>query len=134
LVVHLAYVTLLHAWTGQTAGKYLMNLQVRRADGRPLGWFRSMARTLVALWLPFMAGLVILLTEGRSELRLTIERMQPRELDAFQAVVLAIAIGNALLTLLYVGGLALAAFHPQKRAAHDLVVGSEVVYKLRGRK
>ena len=134
LVVHLAYVTFMHAWSGQTAGKYLMNLQVRRSDGRRLGWFRSMARTIVALWLPFLAGLVILLTEGRSELRQTIERMQPRELDAFQALLLAIAIGNALLTLLYLGGLALAAFHPQKRAAHDLVVGSEVVYKLRGRR
>jgi uncharacterized RDD family membrane protein YckC/tRNA A-37 threonylcarbamoyl transferase component Bud32 len=131
LVAHLVYVTVAHAWAGQTAGKYLMNLQVRRADGRRLGYGRSTARTLASLWLPFLAGLVILLSEGRSELRLTIERMQPRELDAFQALLLAIVIGNALLTLLYVAGLGLAAFHPQKRAAHDLVVGSEVVYKLR---
>ncbi|MND01403.1 hypothetical protein D3C83_203800 [compost metagenome] len=54
--------------------------------------------------------------------------MQPAELDAFQSLLTAIAIGNALLSLLWVGGLLLAAFHPQKRAAHDLVVGSEVVY------
>ena len=59
--------------------------------------------------------------------------MQPAELDAFQSLLVAIAIGNALLTLLYLGGLLLAAFHPQKRAAHDLVVGSEVVYKLRSK-
>jgi uncharacterized RDD family membrane protein YckC/tRNA A-37 threonylcarbamoyl transferase component Bud32 len=134
LFLHLAYVTLGHALWGQTAGKYLMNLIVRRPNGHRLGMLRSLARTVASMWLPFLVGVVILLTEGRSELKATIERMQPAELDAFQSLLVAIVIGNALLTLLYVGGLLLAAFHPQKRAAHDLVVGSEVVYKLRSKK
>jgi uncharacterized RDD family membrane protein YckC len=128
LAAHLVYVTVVHAIWGQTAGKYLFKLKVRRPDGRSLGTLRSAARTVASLWLPFLVGVVILLTQGRSELKSTIERMQPAELDAFQSLLTAIAIGNALLSLLWVGGLLLAAFHPQKRAAHDLVVGSEVVY------
>jgi uncharacterized RDD family membrane protein YckC/tRNA A-37 threonylcarbamoyl transferase component Bud32 len=131
LFLHLVYVTLAHAFFGQTAGKYLFRLKVRRPDGQPLGLLRAAARTVASLWLPFLVGLVILLTQGKSELELTIERMQPAELDAFRSLLVAIVIGNALFSLLYVGGLVLAAFHPQKRAAHDLVVGSEVVYRLR---
>ncbi len=131
LALHLVYVTVAHSRYGRTLGKYLMSLKVQRVDGAVLGFGRSAARTVASLWLPFLAGLVILLTEGRTQLEVTIERMQPAELDAFKALVIAIAIGNVLLTLLYTAGMALAAFHPQKRAAHDLIVGSEVVYKLR---
>ena len=46
-----------------------------------------------------------------------------------QAVILSLALGNGLLSLLYGGGLALAAFHPQKRAVHDLVTGTVVRYR-----
>jgi uncharacterized RDD family membrane protein YckC len=45
----------------------------------------------------------------------------------------AMAASNGVLTLLFAAGLALAAFHPQKRAVHDLIVGSDVVYRLPGR-
>ncbi|HMJ11074.1 MAG TPA: protein kinase [Polyangiaceae bacterium] len=133
LLLHLVYVTLAQGLTGQTLGKYLFNLQVRRSDGGKLGLLRSMARTLSSMWLPFLIGFIILLSEGRSALKATLERMQPSELDALQALLTAIVIGNALLTLLYVAGLVLAAFHPQKRAAHDLIVGTEVVYRLPNR-
>ncbi len=131
LLLHLLYVTVAQGLTGQTAGKYLLNVEVRRTDGGKLGLFRSMARTLSSMWLPFLIGFIILLSEGASALEAILERMQPKELDALQAFVTAIVIGNALLTLLYIAGLVLAAFHPQKRAAHDLVVGTEVVYRLR---
>ena len=134
LALHLVYVTAATAWRGQTIGKYLFNLEVRRLDGSPLGPLRAVARTIVSLWLPFLAGLTILLTEGHEQLGVVIERMQPTELAAFQTLVVAIAVGNALLSLLFVAGLALAAFHPQKRAAHDLVIGSQVVYRLRKRR
>ncbi len=130
LPLHIAYVTFAHARWGQTVGKHLLRLSVRRTDGSPLGLGRSVARTIMSLWLPFLVGLVILLTEGTSTLEQTINHMQPAQLDAFRSLVVAIAIGNALLSLLWVAGLALAAFHPQKRAAHDLVVGSEVIYRL----
>ncbi len=75
--------------------------------------------------------LVILLTQGFDVLTATIEQLKPHQVDAFQSLIVAVAIGNAVLSLLYLAGLALAAFHPQKRAAHDLLAGSQVVYKLR---
>lgn len=131
LVVHLVYVTLAHAWRGQTLGKFLMNLEVRRPDGGRLGIGRSLARTVTSMWLPFLIGAVILVTEGRGGLELAIEQIQLQDVGAFKGLLYAIAVGNALLSLLYLIGLGLAAFHPQKRAAHDLVVASEVVYRLK---
>jgi len=74
---------------------------------------------------------VILLTQGRGGLSIAVQQIQLTDVEAFKGLVLAVALGNALLSLLYVAGLALAAFHPEKRAAHDLVVGSEVVYRLK---
>jgi uncharacterized RDD family membrane protein YckC len=82
------------------------------------------------MWLPFFAGLVILLTQGRGGLTMAVHQIQLNNLEAFQGLVLAVLLGNALLGLLYVAGLALAAFHPKKQAAHDVLVGSEVVYRL----
>ncbi len=131
IVLHLVYVTAVHALWGQTAGKYLMSLQVLRTDGQRIGWGRSIARTLTSLWMPFLTGLLILLTRGAAELERSIEHMQPAEFDSFRGFLIAVAIGNVLLCLLYFAGMALAAFHPQKRAAHDLIVGSQVVYRLR---
>jgi uncharacterized RDD family membrane protein YckC len=106
-------------------------LEARRPDGRKLGLGRSFARTVTSMWLPFLVGAVILVTEGRGGLKIAIEQIQLQNVDAFKGLLYAIALGNALLSLLYMLGLGLAAFHPQKRAAHDLVVGSEVVYRLK---
>jgi uncharacterized RDD family membrane protein YckC/tRNA A-37 threonylcarbamoyl transferase component Bud32 len=131
LVIHLVYVTLAHAWRGQTLGKYLMRLQVRRPDGTALGLGRSLARTVTSMWLPFLFGAVVLVTDGKIGLELAIAQMQLQDMEAFKALLYAIAVGNAVLSLLYLIGLALAAFHPQKRAAHDLVVASEVIYRLK---
>jgi uncharacterized RDD family membrane protein YckC len=131
MLLHLGYVTIAHATRGQTAGKYLMNLHVRRGDGHLLGYGRSLARTVASMWLPFFAGMVILLTEGRGGLQVAVRQIQLTDMDAFKGLVLAVALGNVLLSLLYAAGLVLAAFHPEKRAAHDLIVGSEVVYRLK---
>ena len=103
---------------------------MRRIDGGALGVGRSLVRTVASLWLPFFAGLVILLTQGRGGLQLAVHQIQLSNVEAFKGLLLAVLLGNAILGLLYVAGLALAAFHPQKRAAHDLLVGSEVVYRL----
>ncbi|MBK7579177.1 MAG: protein kinase [Myxococcales bacterium] len=131
LFLHLIYVSVAHATRGQSLGKLLMNLQVRRPDGGRLGLGRSAVRTVASMWMPFFAGLVILLTQGRGGLQLAIRQIQITDMDAFRGLVLAVVLGNALLSLLYGAGLALAAFHPEKRAAHDLIVGSEVVYRLK---
>jgi len=130
LVVHLAHVTLGHAYRGQTLAKYFLRIQVRRLDGSRLGLPRSFVRTLASLWLELVVGVMILLTEGRGELVATIEQLQPAQVTHVQNLIVAIAISNGVLSLLYAAGLVLAAFHPQKRALHDLLVGSVVTYRL----
>jgi len=56
---------------GQTPGKKLMGLRVLRADGAPVGWSRSTARSLLAFadFLPFgfAAGLTSVLVSRRSQ-------------------------------------------------------------------
>jgi uncharacterized RDD family membrane protein YckC/tRNA A-37 threonylcarbamoyl transferase component Bud32 len=130
MILYLAYTTYAHHRWGQTIGKYLLNLTVERVDGQPLELGRSLARTLAALWMPLAVGLVILLTEGTDQLFASIEKLNPRELDAVKSYLVASVVQYAILSLLYFGGLILAAFHPQKRAVHDLVVGTHVVYRL----
>jgi uncharacterized RDD family membrane protein YckC len=56
---------------GQTPGKRLLGLRVLRADGAPVGWSRSTARSLLAFadFLPFgfAAGLAAMLLGRRSQ-------------------------------------------------------------------
>ncbi len=134
LVVHLLHVTIGHGLFGQTLAKHFLNVRVQRRDAdRPIGLGRAFTRTIVSLWAPILAGLTILLAQGAPRLIDTIEQMQPQELERAQNLVVAVAISNGFLTLLFGSGLLLAAFHPQKRALHDLVVGSVVTYRLRSR-
>ena len=131
LVIHLVYTTVAHAFWGQTLAKYVLRIQVRsRLGGGPIGLKRSLIRTVASLWAPTLAGLMILYARGAPELVETIEQLRPQEVDRVQNLVVALAISNGFMTLLYGSGLALAAFHPHKRAFHDLVAGSVVLYKL----
>lgn len=130
LVLHFLHLSLGHALKGQTLAKFLLHIRVQRVDEARLSIGRSTARTLVALWMPIVAGVLIALSEGLPELRDVIEGLQPNQVNQVKSIVVAIAVSNALLSLLYVAGLALAAFHPHKRALHDLVAGSVVTYRL----
>jgi uncharacterized RDD family membrane protein YckC len=57
-------------WRGQTIGKYTLGLEVRRADGLPVGWRESVLRNLLLVvdFLPFMyaTGLITMLIDGHS--------------------------------------------------------------------
>jgi uncharacterized RDD family membrane protein YckC len=130
LMLHLVYVTAGHAYFGQTLGKYLLRIQVRRLDGARLGVPRAFGRTAAALWLPFLTGLLILWTEGLSGLRGSI--LQLAQLGTARTLVLPFVVTNVTLTLLFAAGLLLAAVHRQKRAAHDLLAGSEVIFRMPG--
>ncbi len=132
MILHLIHVTAGHALRGQTLAKYLLKIQVRRTDDGPVGWGRSVARTIVSLWMPLVLGVSIWSTYGMGGLITTIEQLRFGEAGRMQTVILSLALGNGLLSLLYGAGLALAAFHPQKRAVHDLVTGTVVRYKLPG--
>lgn len=131
-IVHLLHVAFGHAWRGRTMAKYLLNIQVQRVDGGALKLGRSCVRTLAASWLPLLAGIVVATTEGMPELKSIIERLRPGEMYELRNLAVALMISHGFLSLLYGAGLVLAAFHPHKRALHDLICGSAVVYRLRG--
>lgn len=130
LVLHLAHLVVGHARFGQTLGKRLLHIQVTSLDGEIIGIRRSAVRTLAALWLPFLVGGTTILAQGAPVLIDTIERLNPTEFHEVQNLVVAVAIGNGFMTLVYLGGLATALFHRDKRAAHDLLVGTVVRYHL----
>ena len=126
-----AYFILLHRLAGQTLGKLLLRLKVTDLDGRKLSWKAAALRFLVLAWGPAMWLLTtFILYEVAKNTRVT---FRLSDLHSRDMVGPAIVLGLLCLTFLgYLGGLVLAAFHPQKRALHDLAAGSHVVYKLRG--
>jgi uncharacterized RDD family membrane protein YckC len=130
LILYFVLVTLGHAWRGQTPGKYLLQIHVRRDDGSSLGIWRSLMRTLAAMWMPLVTGATIGLSAGLPELIMTIEKLRPQSLGNLETFLVAMAISHGLLTLLWLGGLLLAGFHPKRKTVHDLLVGSVVTYRL----
>ncbi len=85
LVVHIAYVTAAHAYYGQTAGKYVLRLQVQRQDGTRLGLGLALVRTVTAMWLPFLVGLGSIWTQGFGSFEVTVSQLS--KLDAARALI-----------------------------------------------
>ncbi|MGZ3418034.1 MAG: protein kinase domain-containing protein [Polyangiales bacterium] len=131
LAIHLAHVVIGQWLWGRTVGKWMMSIHVERTDGSKLSLGRSFARTIAALWLPFLIGGLTLATKGTSHLLNIVEHLQPKESAEMKSILLAIAISHGLLTVLWLSGLLLAAFHPERRALHDLLAGTRVTYALR---
>jgi tRNA A-37 threonylcarbamoyl transferase component Bud32/uncharacterized RDD family membrane protein YckC len=114
------------AYNGQTLGKYLVRISAERLEGGRLGPVRAAVRVAVAAWLPLMVATVVVLTQGRESLFAIIGKAA--EVDQMKGLVTAFAVGNVALSILYAACLGLAAIHPEKRAVHDLLVGSRVVH------
>ncbi len=72
---------------------------------------------------------MIAVAQGPSKLLSIVEGFSVHK-EGQADLVLVLGISHVFLTLLFFGGLALAAFHPQKKAVHDLVVGSVVTYRV----
>jgi uncharacterized RDD family membrane protein YckC len=131
VALHLVHVTLGQAYPGQTLGKYVMSVRVQREGGAPLGLPRAILRVAAALWLPIFFGAAILVTKGVGNARHALEMLQPREALHLQRMLVAMMIGNGLLTLLYLAGLGMGLFDARRRTLHDRISGAEVVYRLR---
>lgn len=131
LLLYLAIVTVGHAWRGQSPAKFLLGIEVIRDDGRRLGWGRAALRTLAQLWMPILAGALIALSSGVPELLGTIEQLNPESLDDLQGILIALGISHGAITLLWFVGLGLALFHPNDKTVHDMVIGTQVVYRLK---
>jgi uncharacterized RDD family membrane protein YckC len=128
LIVFIAAIAVAHGLYGQTLGKYLLRIEVQRLDGGRLGVPRALVRTLASLWLPFLVALLILLTQGLRALQGNVVRLA--KIDSFRELIVPIIGSYAVLTLLYVAGFVIAAFHRQKRGTHDMIAGTHVVYRL----
>ncbi len=127
--LHLAHVTLGHAYAERTVGKALLRLRVRRPEGGRLGLGRSLARTVGSLWMPMLAAATVALSQGFPELMEKLEKLDPRYMGELQGMLAAMAISHGVMTLAYLAGLSVVFFHPQKRALHDLVADSVVIYE-----
>jgi uncharacterized RDD family membrane protein YckC len=130
LVLHVAYVTLAQAYFGQTLAKYALRIRVERPDGTRLGLGRSFARVLASMWLPVWFGMVTL-SHGLDAFKKSVTELnQLAHAGAVKDLLDSFAMGIPFLALLWIAGLALAGVDPQKRAAHDRLIGSRVVYRL----
>jgi uncharacterized RDD family membrane protein YckC len=127
LVISVVYATLAQAYFGQTLAKYVLRIRVERQDGARLGVARSLARLVVSMWLPCWFGIVAL-SKGFATFTSAVGRLS--ELGAAKELILPLVMGNLFLALVYGAGLLLAAFDPLKRAAHDRLLGTRVVYAL----
>ena len=83
------------------------------------------AHELLAL-LPLILASYVFMTKGQAGLLGLVG--QAAEIDQMKGLVTAFAVGNVALSLLYAACLGFAAIHPDKRAVHDLLVGSRVVH------
>src|SRR5262249_30890657 len=119
-----------HAWRGQTVGKWLLKLRVGDEHGQSAGWKRSALRFIVFAWAPMFWALTIAILffvyrDSWEAYQQT--QMMPKPL--FNAVFVW-ALMVAFTGFGYLAGFLLAAFHPKKRALHDLVAHTFVTYKL----
>ncbi len=130
LVIHLAYVTFAHAYSGQTLGKYLMRIQVVRADGRKLGLRLAALRTLAVLWYPILGALLMLFGSGPSALAHAVAELHTTEVDKLRELAFTAAVSHLVLFGIYALGLLFAAMNPLKLGVHDVLLGTRVVYKL----
>jgi uncharacterized RDD family membrane protein YckC len=130
LLAGAAYFVLMHRLLGQTVGKWLLKLQVLDVEGRRIGWKAAASRFLVYAWAPLLwtvSGVVLYVLVGHTRVSFRLDQLRAGELWTPLVV-----LGLYGLTLLgYLGGLVLAAFHPRKRALHDLLAGTQVTYKLK---
>jgi serine/threonine-protein kinase len=127
LFFYIAYVTVAQAYFGQTAAKYVLRIRVERPDGTRLGLGRSLARLVASMWLPAWYGIVTL-SHGLEAFKASITQLA--HVGAAKELLMPILISSGYLGVLYLAGLVIAAVDPQKRAAHDRLIGSRVVYRL----
>jgi uncharacterized RDD family membrane protein YckC len=116
-----------HVLSGRTVGKWLLKLRVVAAGGGALDWRSAVVRFAVFAWGPLAWGAlsaVVYFVHRGQRITFTMERLTLSE--AFLPLLYA-SIAAAIFVA-HLGGFILAAFHPQKRALHDLVGKTEVIH------
>jgi uncharacterized RDD family membrane protein YckC len=119
------YFILGHRLFGRTLGKWVLGLRVTDLGGQRIGWKAAFLRFAVAAWGFFAwAGLAgaIYLVHRREQVVFRMDGLTWRQLG-LPVLYTGLAAG---IFIAYLGGFLLAAFHPQRRALHDLAAGTEV--------
>jgi uncharacterized RDD family membrane protein YckC/tRNA A-37 threonylcarbamoyl transferase component Bud32 len=119
------YFVVAHRLFGRTVGKRLLGLRVTDRAGKTITWSAAIVRFLVASWgiIGWGALVAVVYFVHRNErVAFQMAHLTPRQL----ALPLIYGGLAALVFVAYLGGFLLAAFHPKRRALHDLAAGTEV--------
>ncbi len=128
LILAALYFVLMHRFLGQTAGKWLLKLQVTDRDGKPLDWKAAGIRFAVFAWGPIAwTSIMAVVYYLHRDTRVSFVVGELKWRSLWQPLVY-LGLG-AIIFLAYLGGFLLAAFHPKKTALHDLLARTEVTYK-----
>jgi uncharacterized RDD family membrane protein YckC len=125
VVAYNAYYIGLTATTGQTLGKRLTEIQVRRADGGEVGWRGAFLRYLPNLLAGAVSTLVLATAAGNPYLA---GGMGPRAGVAGGVMVLAMLF-NLLFGFYSLADIITFFAHPRHRSVHDFLGGTVVVEK-----
>jgi uncharacterized RDD family membrane protein YckC len=107
-----------------------MSIEVRSTEGTRLGIGRALRRTISSVWLPLLIAIGLAATAGADGLLVVVEQLRNQDMPGFTRSLLGLMLGHSLLCMLYGTGLAFALLDPKKRAVHDLLARSEVVYRM----
>jgi len=115
--IAVAYSWILGALYGATIGKMAFEIAIVRRDGTPVGWGRALARTM-AFWALPLAGYLIS--------KWTIPFDEDGGLH-FAAGCVTALLSVSLFAAPFLASV-VAAFDPEKRAVHDRICGTRVIY------
>jgi uncharacterized RDD family membrane protein YckC/predicted Ser/Thr protein kinase len=119
VVAYTAYFVLLESLFGWTPGKKVLKLAIRKSDGRRALPARIGLRFIFAHWFLFAAvGILLLFFEQK-----------PAQWSAFMQEQQPVGMLIGVLFLLYLLGLASTAVTRRKRALHDILTGTIVMYE-----
>lgn len=128
-LAQLAYVIVLHALLGQTLGKKYMNIEVRTLDGKRISWRHAILRSSVELastilYLPVIVFAIVKIPDADfSKLEWGDLNRLLMKTEAFPMWLIYFSSAWALGELIFL------LTNKKRRALHDFIAGTVVVYK-----
>lgn len=123
LILYVAYFVVGWWRRGQTVGKWIFRIQVRDLEGGTPSIGKTLARFAVYNAGPLLAAAFVV------SLKLVTGRW-PMNLPDDHPMLIALAVGMFFIGILVASAFGVAAFRRDRRAVHDLIAGTKVVYKL----
>src|SRR5262249_29779656 len=122
------YLIAMHSLMGWTIGKRLLRLRVADRLGKKLSFGQATLRFLASAWCPILMAIAAAIFRlANIDIEISVKQLLSGSRHMWPAIFALLAMGTTFVA--YLAGLVMAAFHPQKRALHDLLSGSYVTYK-----